>query len=79
MVGDNRLIDESIPWLVAQGRYKEANKAMQRAARMNKVEIPDNVFSAESEVFYNGFTQTPRSVYRDWFERVQWSWVHYAL
>ena len=31
---------ESIPWLVAQGRIREAKQILASAARMNKVTLP---------------------------------------
>lgn len=34
-----RLIYESVPWLVANGRKKEAEEILQRAARFNKLNL----------------------------------------
>ena len=45
-----RFTDESIAWMVANGQYKRANAMMQKAAKFNKITIPDPVFSADTEV-----------------------------
>lgn len=36
-----RIIPESARWLVSQKRYEEANAVLQRAAKINKTQIPD--------------------------------------
>eukprot|EP00918_Siedleckia_nematoides_P062039 GHVU01135349.1.p1 GENE.GHVU01135349.1~~GHVU01135349.1.p1 ORF type:complete len:454 (+),score=29.38 GHVU01135349.1:32-1393(+) len=36
-------LPESIPWLVANGRIEEAEKIIKRAAKFNKVNLPDNI------------------------------------
>ena len=38
-----RLIPESIPWLAANGKVKEAEEILKKAARMNKVVLPDHI------------------------------------
>ena len=32
-----RYIEESIPWLVANGKYEEAERILRKAAKVNKV------------------------------------------
>jgi hypothetical protein len=46
----SRIIDESIPWLVSQGRYKEANLTMRKAGKLNGIEVPEKFFNEEREV-----------------------------
>ncbi len=37
----SRIVSESIPWLVAKGRIREAKQILERAARWNKVQLPE--------------------------------------
>ena len=41
------MIDESIPWLAAVGRTKEAERLLRKAAKINK--IPDTDWSLQSQ------------------------------
>ncbi|OWF45912.1 organic cation transporter protein-like [Mizuhopecten yessoensis] len=43
------LISESPRWLISRQRYEEANKVLQKAAKVNKVEIEKNLFEKEIE------------------------------
>ena len=36
---------ESIPWLVANGRTEEAENIMKKAAKFNKIKIPNYIFT----------------------------------
>ena len=38
-----RLVSESIPWLVSVDRYKDADAIIRKAAKVNKVVLPDVV------------------------------------
>ena len=44
-----RLISESIPWLVAKGRIRDAKKILEKAARWNNVELPEKYRLTEEE------------------------------
>ena len=35
-----RIIPESIPWLVAKNRFKEAKEILKKAAKFNGIELP---------------------------------------
>ncbi len=45
-----RYIAESIPWLVANKRYEEAEKILRKAAKLNKISLPENIFERDSEL-----------------------------
>ena len=32
-----------MPWLIANGKYREAEEILQKAAKMNNVEMPENI------------------------------------
>ena len=40
-----RYIEESIPWLVANGHTKRAEKVMRKAAKVSRVKLPQNIFN----------------------------------
>ena len=40
---------ESIPWLVANNRGKEAEEILRRAAKINKITLPESIFVDNSE------------------------------
>ncbi|XP_077977695.1 organic cation transporter protein-like [Glandiceps talaboti] len=40
-------VPESIRWLVQQGKYDKAEKLLKKAAKTNKVTLPDNLFDEE--------------------------------
>ena len=42
-----RLLPESIPWLAANDRVKEAEEILKRAAKFNGKSMPDNVLSGQ--------------------------------
>ena len=39
-----RLIDESVPWLMASKQYAKAEKIIRRGAKFNKVPVTDDLF-----------------------------------
>jgi hypothetical protein len=41
----SRILSESIPWLVLNGKIEEAERVMKRAARWNKITLPDRIFT----------------------------------
>nr|XP_006811512.1 PREDICTED: organic cation transporter protein-like [Saccoglossus kowalevskii] len=41
------LIPESVRWLVQQGKYDKAEKVLEKAAKMNKVTLPENIFDEQ--------------------------------
>ncbi|XP_070567616.1 organic cation transporter protein-like [Ptychodera flava] len=43
------LLPESIRWLVQQRKYGKARKLLQKAAKMNKATLPENLFDEEEE------------------------------
>ncbi|XP_013411773.1 organic cation transporter protein isoform X2 [Lingula anatina] len=47
MVSYYWLLPESIRWLIAKGKIKEAEAILQKAARINKASLPDNCLSSE--------------------------------
>lgn len=44
-----RLIPESVPWLLSQGRIKEAEAILERAAKFNNKTLPANCLSDHGE------------------------------
>ena len=44
-----RLLPESVPWLAANGREEEAELILRKAARINKVTLPEHILKRESE------------------------------
>lgn len=42
-----RFIPESTRWYVVHGRYKDAEKAMRRVAKINNVQFPQNFILSE--------------------------------
>lgn len=40
-----RLIPESPRWLMSKGRYDEAEEIIQKAGRVNKVELPEKMIN----------------------------------
>lgn len=44
-----RLLPESIPWLAANDRVKDAEAILKRAAKVNGVAMPDNVLSGPEQ------------------------------
>ena len=40
---------ESIPWLVSRERYADAEKILRQAAKVNKVVLPDEIFTSTSD------------------------------
>uniref|UniRef100_A0ABM0LV62 Organic cation transporter protein-like n=1 Tax=Saccoglossus kowalevskii TaxID=10224 RepID=A0ABM0LV62_SACKO len=43
------LVPESVRWLMQQGRYQHAENILQKAAKMNKVTLPENIFEEEKK------------------------------
>ncbi|XP_060567474.1 organic cation transporter protein-like isoform X4 [Ruditapes philippinarum] len=43
------IIPESPRWLISKGRYEEANKIIQKCAKVNGVTIPENVVGKDSD------------------------------
>ena len=43
------IVPESLSWLVASGRHKDAEKIIRRAARLNGLQLPDNFSLDELE------------------------------
>lgn len=41
---------ESVPWLYANGRVEEAEKIVRKAARFNKIEMPQVIFKMKNIV-----------------------------
>ena len=37
----SRVLEESIPWLTAKGRFSQAKEVLQRAAKFNKISLPE--------------------------------------
>jgi len=44
-----RILPESPRWLIAKGRYEEANEIIQKCAKVNGVTLPDKVVDSSSE------------------------------
>ena len=44
---NSRFIDESIPWLVANKKTKQAEQILRKAAKINGITLPDHIFSKE--------------------------------
>ena len=45
----SRLLTESVPWLVANKKYKKAEAILSKAAKINKVAYPEHIFTAAPE------------------------------
>ena len=41
----HRFLPETIPWLVANGKLREADRVIKQIAKFNKVQMPDHVFT----------------------------------
>lgn len=44
-----RIVPESPRWLISKGRYEEANKIVQKCAKVNGVTLPENAIDKDSE------------------------------
>lgn len=51
----NRLLPESARWLITQGRKEEALKELQRAARVNKKKVPEDVLNNVNSINTENF------------------------
>lgn len=51
----NRLLPESAWWLMTQGRKEEALKELQRAARVNKKKVPEDVLNNVNSINTENF------------------------
>lgn len=51
----NRLLPESARWLMTQGRKEEALKELQRAARVNKKKVPEDVLNNVNSINTENF------------------------
>ena len=49
MLNVSRFVDESIPWLIANGKIKEAERIIQKAARVSGKTVPVPVFDPTPE------------------------------
>jgi len=43
-----RIMPESPRWLISKGRYKEASKIVEKIAKVNKVQLPDDVIGEDT-------------------------------
>ena len=47
----NRIVYESIPWLVANGQEREAETILRKAAKVNNIKFPDRIFLADDQEY----------------------------
>jgi len=43
-----RIMPESPRWLISKGRYQEATKIVEKIAKVNKVQLPDDVIGEDT-------------------------------
>uniref|UniRef100_A0AAZ1WYV1 Solute carrier family 22 member 13b n=1 Tax=Oreochromis aureus TaxID=47969 RepID=A0AAZ1WYV1_OREAU len=59
----NRLLPESARWLMTQGRKEEALKELQRAARVNKKKVPEDVLNNVNSINTENFRNFGLNIY----------------